>query len=792
MSTKPKTYQGDIAHLPPALEGLTRQDSWVVWSWERRVSKSGKETWTKPPRNARDPSQLAKSNDPKTWATYPCAVAAVDAHQADGIGFALRGSRVGAIDLDAVRNPETGSIVRWAQQIVEEANGAYTETTVSGKGLRIIGEAQGPELQRRFNFNRKTGAGIELYRETNRYITVSGLELGHCTKLPPFDDFLDRMVARFSSADFDFDFNKDERDYDDIIQNGAPEGTRSELFQKVVWHLAHKGSTLEQIVEELGRYPNGIAAKYRDRLQAEAARSYEKWRRRTYTSAAGKPLTSKTPWPQIIVRAGELPAAINAAEDALIADPGCEMYQHGDLIVRPALLEYHLSRREPPDWRLITVVPIHLVDVLTGIARFLRYDKRAKGFVPIDAPTKVAEGFLKRIGQWRLRKLSSIVTTPFLRPDGSICDRPGYDSATGVLYKPDPATNFPPIPPEPSRADATAARDELKQLIKDFPFVAGADMSVALSAILTALDRHAMPTAPLHAFSSPVPGTGKSLLVDVVALLATGRPMPVIAQGRTEEELEKRLGAALLAGDIVISIDNCAHPLESTFLCQVLTQQQVSVRILGQSRNVRIPVASTIFATGNNLSIVGDLGRRVLVSSLDAGCERPEERRFETDVAETARSHRGRLVVAALTVLRAWHVTTDRVELQTFGGFEDWSHRIRKPLVWLGEADPCITLSQARSSDAERDALEAVLTQWELHLGTQSGFTLQEVIAQAMKDQDFYTALRSVAESRGAAGIVSNDRLGRWLKTNEGKIVNGLKLKKVGRSRGYPIWKLTS
>ena len=160
-------------------------------------------------------------------------------------------------------------------------------------------------------------------------------------------------------------------------------------------------------------------------------------------------------------------------------------------------------------------------------------------------------------------------------------------------------------------------------------------------------------------------------------------------------------------------------------------------------------------------------------------------------MAETARSHRGRLVVAALTVLRAWHVTTDRVELQTFGGFEDWSHRIRKPLVWLGEADPCITLTQVRSGDPDRDALEAVLTQWELHLGTQSGFTVQEVIARAIKDQDFYTALRSVAESRGAAGIVSNDRLGRWLKMNEGKIVNGLKLKQVGRSGGYPIWRLT-
>ena len=66
-----------------------------------------------------------------------------------------------------------------------------------------------------------------------------------------------------------------------------------------------------------------------------------------------------------------------------------------------------------------------------------------------------------------------------------------------------------------------------------------------LGAMLTALDRRSMATAPLHAFTAPVAGSGKSLLVDIAAALTTGQPAPVISQGRTEEELEKRLGAAL-------------------------------------------------------------------------------------------------------------------------------------------------------------------------------------------------------------------------------------------------------
>ena len=81
---------------------------------------------------------------------------------------------------------------------------------------------------------------------------------------------------------------------------------------------------------------------------------------------------------------------------------------------------------------------------------------------------------------------------------------------------------------------------------------------MALSLILTALDRHAMATAPLHAFTSPVAGTGKSLLVDLASLLANGEITPVISQGSNKDETEKRLGAELLSGNTIVSFDNCS------------------------------------------------------------------------------------------------------------------------------------------------------------------------------------------------------------------------------------------
>jgi len=625
---KPPTHNGDLAHLPAALIPLTEQQRWVVWPWELRTTKAGKSKWTKPPHQTRDPSRLARSNDPETWGSYSDAVAAVAAGNADGIGFMLKDSDIGAIDLDHCVDGENAKLVPWAERLHEEALGDYQEITVSGGGLRIIGKVNGPETHRKFTFDRKTSAGIELYRNTARYITVSGIEMGGpCAELPPLDDLIDRLLARHGRDPDGLDFNQagtGTRSIKNLVENGAPEGERSELFQAVVWHFARRGWSIEEIIAELARYPNGIGAKYADRLHAEVTRSYEKWRshKRAAASGAEPAPASSTPWPQIFMQDGELPRVVDEAEDALLL-LGREIYQRGGLIVRPVQSEPLPADTQVPGWNLIPMTRPYLVETLCCAAQFFKYDRRAKSFMVTDAPEVVAETYLMRRGRWRLPALTGVVNTPFLRIDGSICEQPGYDVESGLLFKPNGAS-FPPVPQQPSKDDAAAALETLKELIVSFPFVTSADRSVALSAMLTPLDRHAMETAPLHTFSSPAAGTGKSLLVDIAATLATGRHMPVIAQGRTEEELEKRLGAALLAGDIAISIDNCDHPLESVFLCQALTQRKLNIRVLGKSKNVETPVNATIFATGNNLVIAGDLTRRSLRCGMDAQCERPE------------------------------------------------------------------------------------------------------------------------------------------------------------------------
>jgi putative DNA primase/helicase len=139
--------------------------------------------------------------------------------------------------------------------------------------------------------------------------------------------------------------------------------------------------------------------------------------------------------------------------------------------------------------------------------------------------------------------------------------------------------------------------------------------------------------------------------------------------------------------------------------------------------------------------------------------------------------------------LRAWHVAGEAIERPPVGSFEQWSHRIRAPLLWLGQADPCDTTLKVQTDDPLLLSLATVMAQWRQNVGMRAERTVQQVINCAVNVNDFHVALLNVAQGR-SGGIVSNERLGRWLRKNEGRVVGGLMLKCTGRLNGYPIWSL--
>lgn len=501
--------------------------------------------------------------------------------------------------------------------------------------------------------------------------------------------------------------------------------------------------------------------------------------------------------PVIRTYGGFLHRAVDMAEGALM-QAGLGYYQRGSMVVRPAMVPVAVSDRRTVDApRLVSVKAHHMAEAFTRAAKWKKFDKRSGEWVNIDCPHRIAETFLVREGQWRLPVLTGIINCPTLRADGSILDLPGYDAQTGLLFDPQ-EVRFPALPRDPDRDMALRALGFLKDLISTFPFVTDGDRAVALSAILTALVRRSLPTAPLHGFNAPTAGTGKSMLVDLASLIATARPAPVIAQGKSEEEMEKRLGAALIAGDVLIAIDNCEEPLGGELLCQTMTQTSLKVRILGQSVNAEVPSNAAIFATGNNLTFEGDMTRRALRATLDAGVERPELRAFDRDPLAMVTERRGDYVSAGLTVLRAFHIAGRPQQRAPLGSFTDWSRWVRDALIWLGEADPCDTMEELRGADPKLEALTSVLEGWREVIGLQPA-NVRDVIERATEQRpqlhgrtefvhpEFREALLRAA---GEGGAINGRRLGKWIGSHQNRIVGGLRLVNAGVSAGHTRWQL--
>ncbi len=267
-----------------------------------------------------------------------------------------------------------------------------------------------------------------------------------------------------------------------------------------------------------------------------------------------------------------------------------------------------------------------------------------------------------------------------------------------------------------------------------------------------------------------MPGTGKSCLADLGSVLATGREAGVIAQGSTGEETEKRLGALFLAGEKVICIDNCEHPLGGAYLNQALSQPLVRTRILGRSEAPELAPDALVTATGNNLVLYGDMSRRSLLCRLDAKMERPEEREFAFDPIAVAKSERPALVAAALTVLRAYEVAGRPPQRgRRLAGYGVWTGLVRDALLWLGQADPVESQDEVRSLDPKAAGLKAVVANWHRFIGSEC-LTARGIIDAAIGDgrEEFYETLLAAA---GRRSVLQAQDLGYWLRDHRDRIV---------------------
>lgn len=491
--------------------------------------------------------------------------------------------------------------------------------------------------------------------------------------------------------------------------------------------------------------------------------------------------SGRTGKPVIKLRLGKLSELASAAE-ATIIQAGLLVYQYGGVLVRPGHGTIRLSDgAKATGARLIPLSLSAIIDNMAQAADYEKWNEKKEQWTVADPPRKIAEIVLSRQGLWDFPVLSGLIQAPTLRVDGTVLETKGYDYKSGLYFDGD-GVNFPRVPQKVTKDDCIRNMKDLIDLLSEFPFATEIDRSVAISAFLSSLVRPALLSCPMHAFTAPQASSGKSLLVDMVSVLTTGQRAAVVSQGRTAEELEKRLGASLIAGDRIVSIDNIEQPLGHDVLCQALTQSMVSIRLLGQSSRVTVPSGSMFFATGNNLVLMGDMSRRALVCKLDAKMERPEQRIFSRNPLQVLHDHRESIAISALAILRGYLIAGSPPQgVPPLASFDRWSSLVRNALLWLGLPDPVQTQDAIRQSTPEIELLSALLHHWQTRLSYQA-WRAQDLVKKAegawegfSRDEDLFIILSDICANNN--GTLNVRRLGRYLAKHQGMVVDGMSLR---------------
>jgi len=494
---------------------------------------------------------------------------------------------------------------------------------------------------------------------------------------------------------------------------------------------------------------------------------------------------------RIEVAAGRLAVATEASLEVLRKNP--TVFEFGGQVV---LVE---------DGRMHQLDEHALGYHLAGDVQFWQQRKVGGEFVAfdIDPPARLVRQILSLGRQRRLKPLSAIVTAPTIRPDGSVLRTPGYDAEAALLLflDEDEAVH---VPTGPDRGQVTAALGALMFPFQNFPLVDEFARGGLLAALLTAVVRPALATAPAFAMDAPVQGSGKTLLASCVAGLAIGS-IPDIwphTASRDDEEIRKRLFTALRDGTTALVWDNITGVFDSAAMAAAITAPMLRDRVLGRSESLSIPNRALLLLTGNNLCPAGDLPRRIITIRIDPGTDAPFARQFALDPLDYVLEHRMELASAALVLIRGWLSSRAPRADGRMASFEAWDDFVRQTVCWIGKeiapgkfGDPLELVRRAQGSDPEQESLSALLMALE-GVFAKDWFTARDVCQRAARGgTDIFAVGTEKMLAEALADFVkertspSPRTVGRILQFREGRIVFGLRLvSRPGRSgRDYRV-----
>lgn len=377
-----------------------------------------------------------------------------------------------------------------------------------------------------------------------------------------------------------------------------------------------------------------------------------------------------------------------------------------------------------------------------------------------------------------LPSLRAVIDMPTLRRDGALIGR-GYDAGSALLVLGGDAVSD----TLPDTVDNDEAREALAVLWKpfsEFPFSGPLDRGGALAAVLTAVLRAVLPTAPMFVFDAPTQGSGKTLMSLAVGEIVGGAQLMAPLPSKDEAEVRKILMSVLLEAPRAVVFDNQWGMLDSAVLAGMLTSEVFGGRLLGTNTNLKAPTSVLVMVTGNNVILGGETPRRSVRIRIDAGMDAPFTRSFDFCPQRYVRENREQVVLAALMLIR-WAL--GRAGRGRVGSFEVWDEMVGQTVARVGKVldagfgDPAESIQAAHADDPRRDELGEILRAFRDEFGNK-WFSGAEVVARLAGHSG--ASANPLMDALGTDRVPSSKTVGKLLSYRRDAVVDGMRLQ-IGR-----------
>jgi hypothetical protein len=286
----------------------------------------------------------------------------------------------------------------------------------------------------------------------------------------------------------------------------------------------------------------------------------------------------------------------------------------------------------------------------------------------------------------------------------------GYHADSRILVHTDLDTD--PMSPEQARA-------LLEEMLCDFPFSSEADKANTFAYLFAPFVREMCGSIPLFLLDAAQRGTGKTLLNDLIHTIWTGENAPLSDLPLNAEEQRKQLTTHLMHGPASVVFDDISL-LQGNAIQRAVTGHTWSDRLLGKNEEISVPIRAIFSATGNNVTLGGDMVRRVVLIRLESSEENPSQRsgfkRSESELRLWVQDHRADLVRACIALVHHGlvHGTPGTLKM---GGFDRFARVMSTVLHGIGAPGFYDNMQQTfEREDSRQSGWKAIVWQWwEVH-----------------------------------------------------------------------------